>query len=371
MSSGFAWPRLGALLYGAFVCCSACAARVRPPLLVQADNARQAPAVREAEGSAPQAYAEAELYRRQAEQAFASDDRAGADVHSEQALTAYQRAVVELRLARANARLADEHARLEKARVQVTELEAEQQRVLAEVLALELRVKVAEDALPLPTNTQSSPAREQARLAAARALATQAKLLCISARLLDPARASLSEALGRLSALGPKLNASPAPIDEATELRGTCLRELTLTRRPANQKNPGLGAADALLTELANANFLPFRDDRGVVVTLRSSFDAKDALTNQAAAALDTLAKTAKAHPDFPLLVIVHGESAVSSSRDATAANACARALRSAGAPRVEAELAGNALPVLQPTRPDARERNLRIEVVFVAPTSS
>ncbi len=48
-----------------------------------------------------------------------------------------------------------------------------------------------------------------------------------------------------------------------------------------------------------------------------------------------------------------------------------ADALRKSGAPHVAAESAGASLPVLDPARPGASERNARVEIVFVSPSSS
>jgi outer membrane protein OmpA-like peptidoglycan-associated protein len=149
------------------------------------------------------------------------------------------------------------------------------------------------------------------------------------------------------------------------------LKELTLARRPATQKNPAAGVADALLAELSASSLLPFRDDRGVVVTLRALFNAKDQLNREAESQLDTLGKVAKAHPEFPLLAVVHVARGNASTRDAAQAAAIADALRKSGAPQVAAETAGSTLPILDPAHPGASDRNARIEVVFVAPSSS
>jgi outer membrane protein OmpA-like peptidoglycan-associated protein len=188
--------------------------------------------------------------------------------------------------------------------------------------------------------------------------------------LLDPKREGVTSALSKLGELSQKLSV-PAPIDDATALRSTCLRELVQVRRPVTQKSPAAGAADALLAELSAASLEPVRDDRGVVVTLRALFDDKSELKTTGTSELDALAKVAKAHPDFPVLVVIHSVKGSSAARDTAQLNAVAEALRKAGAPRVETESAGSSAPVVDPERPGAAERNRRVEIVFVAPTSS
>jgi hypothetical protein len=100
-------------------------------------------------------------------------------------------------------------------------------------------------------------------------------------------------------------------------------------------------------------------------------FTAKDQLSSEASAELDTLGKVAKAHPEFPLLAVLHAARGNPSTRDAAQASLIVEALKKSGAPRVEGETAGGSLPVLEPARPGASERNARVEVVFVAPSSS
>lgn len=363
--------RRAAALCSLSVAVAACAPTPRPEVMREVDAARASAAVRAAAKGAPQAYAEAELQRSRAERAFSDDNQASAQILSEQALAAYTRATVQARLARAQTLLSDEQSRLAKATALQSDLEAQQQRFQLEAEALETRLKVARDAEPLSVSGPASVEREQARLAAVKALLSQAKLLCLAARMLEPNRDGVGPLLGKVDELSGKLRTPPAPIDDAVATRSGCLKELTLARRPATQKSPAAGVGDALLAELSAASLLPFRDDRGVVVTLRTVFNAKDQFSAEAATELETLGKVAKAHPDFPLLAVVHVARGNASTRDASQAAAVADALRKAGAPRVQAETAGAAQPVLDPARPGAGERNARVEVVFVSPSSS
>jgi hypothetical protein len=175
---------------------AACAPTPRPEIMREVDAARASAAVQAAAKNAPQAYADAELRRTQAEQAFTDDKQVSAQILSEQALAAYTRATVQARLARAQSALADEQARLAKATLVQADLDAQQQRFLLEAEALETRLKVVRDAEPLPINAPASAEREQARLAAAKALLSQAKLLCMAARLLEPNRESVGPLAG-------------------------------------------------------------------------------------------------------------------------------------------------------------------------------
>jgi len=359
-----------AFLGGLFLI-AGCAPMPRPAIMREVDSARASAAVQEAARVAPQAYADAELRRTQAEAAFNEDDQPSAQILSEQALAAYARATVQARRVRAQTTLADEQNRLAKATAQQADLDAQEQRFLLEAETLETRLKVARDAEPLAASAPASAEREQARLAAAKALLSQAKLLCLSARLLEPNREGLQPLIGKLGELSSKLGTPPVPIDDAISVRSSCLRELTLARRPATQKAPEAGVTDALLSDLSNASLLPFRDDRGVVVTLRGLFSTKDQLSPDGTTKLDLLGKVAKAHPEFPLLAVVHGARGNATAADAAQATAVAEALKKAGASRVETDAAGGAEPVLDPARPGASERNTRVEIVFVSPSSS
>lgn len=358
-------------LFGSSLLLLSCASAPRPPAMRDASSTRLSPAVEQAKQLAPQAYARAELLYRKAEQAFDDGDQASAQILSEQALAAYGRAVLQARLVQAQARRAEAQARLAEAEKTLQALDEQHKRALVEAESLELRAKVIRDALPLPVNAPSTPERERARLDAARSLATQAKLLCLSAKLLAPTNEGVNAGLGKVDGLEQRLAARPAivPIDEATALRAQCLKELTLVRRPQTQKNPALGLADRLLSELGNGDWLPFRDDRGVVVTLRDVF-ANDKLDARAESRLTDLGRIAKAHPEFPVMVVVHTARSERGSSNQKRAEQVAEALRRAGAPRVEAQGVGNTQPVLPPTRPGAAERNERVEIVFVAPAS-
>ena len=259
---------LWAALFGA-----ACAHAPPPRVLGATDEVRQSPAVVEAKQMSPQAYLHAERLRTRAEQAYAGGDIAGSQILSERALAAYQRAVVLTRIVKASERRSEAQERLRRAEATLAKLDRDQQLATAQADQAELELKVAKDAV---TRTPSAPAtgeREQARRQAARSLLAQAKMLCVAARLINPNADGVATALTELNTLAGKLAGSPVPIDEATSLRAKCLLRLTQARRPAATRAPAAGLADALLAELGRSgDLMPFRDDRGVVVTLRDLF---------------------------------------------------------------------------------------------------
>jgi len=352
-------PLLLAALFG-------CASAARPQVMVEVDRTREGQASVDARKTAPQAYARAELLRKRAEQAYADGDLTSAQIMSEQALAAYLRATIEARLTRAEARLAEAQLLEKQQSERLAQLDAEQQRLSAETADLELRAKVLRDAEPLAKNEPASPEREKARREAARAILTQASLLCVAARLVEPKRSALPPLLSKADELRAKLDtAAPAAIDDANALRSDCLRELTLARRPRAQANPSRGESDALLSELSRADFLPFRDDRGVVVTLRALREGGK-LAAKAAEKLAELGRIAKAHPDFPVLVVAH-DARAGAKEDGLGAQVV-ESLKAAGASRIETQRAGSTTPVVPPDRTGAAARNERLEIIFVSP---
>ena len=348
-----------------------CAAVPRPRVLSDVEAVEKSPATAESKLLAPQAYAHADLLRRRADQAFDAGERAKAQALGEHALAAYTHAFVLARLVKAEQELSRARKALDKAETELTSLDEQQKRIAVEADDLELRVKVARDAIPLLPNSPSTPEREAARREAALALSGQARLLCLAARLLDTKLEGLEGAASRVDALEQKLSApgTTAPIDDAIVARSTCLKLLTQARRPARRNAPAAGQEDALFAELAQVgDLMPYRDDRGIVVTLRGLFGKAEALSKAGTDQLTMLGRVAKAHPDFPVLVVVHSASGTATQRDNKRADAIAELLRGAGAPRVEARGAGGGQPVANPARPGAPARNERIEIVFVSP---
>lgn len=359
---------LGVLLFAA-----GCASAPRPRVLGELDRTEASPRVAVARSEAPQATARAELLQKRAERAHDAEEPAAAQILGEQALAAYQRAVILSSLARADTRALAAEAKLVQIEAELRQVNEIQQKLEADTRALELRLKVARETLPDPVSgPPQSPDRELARREAARALVAQARLLCTAARLLDAKRPSLDAAFAQLSELEGRLPKSAfAPIDEARVSRSTCLRELSTSRRAKIQANPASPAADKLLSELSDASLLPSRDDRGVVVTVQRPFEKDDQLSADATQRLTALALVAKSHPDFPVLVVVHSSARLPAERENVRSVRVSTALREQGAPNVTGTSVGSALPGLDPKKPGAAARNERVEVVFVAPTAS
>lgn len=350
-----------------------CAQPQAPSVMNQVDAVRAAAPSMEAKLLAPQAYLRAEQLRTRASAAYDAGDIAGAQILSEHAIAAYEHAVVLARVVKAEQRQRTAQAQQHDLREQLTRLEHEQRAANLEAEQMELRVKVARDALPLPKSEPATGDRALARMEAARALTTQARLLCVAARLIDPKLEGVTQALAEVDAIVARLRTPPAPIDAAVAARSRCLARLTAARRPNLAQAPSAGASDALLAELSRTGELyPFRDDRGVVVTLRDLFANATGAAEIGAAGkstIEALGRVARAHPEFPVLVVVHSSGA-SKERDVARGRAVSDLLRAAGAPSVEVETAGSDLPVLDPKRPGARTRNDRIEIVFVARAS-
>ncbi|NLE88679.1 MAG: hypothetical protein GX607_20060 [Myxococcales bacterium] len=349
-----------------------CAATPRPRVLGQADAAAESPAAREAAQLAPQAFAHAENLRAAAAAAHQRSEFAAAQILGEHSLAAYDHAFVLARYVKAEQRLARAEAALAKTQTELAELDEQQLRLAAEADALELKIKVTVDKEPKGKLPPASPERVRARRDAARALTSEARLLCLATELLEPDREGLGAARTTVTELEEEL-AKGSHKDElflrATEARTTCLRQLTLARRPATTKAPEAGVTDRLFLELTETQrFFAFRDDRGIVINLRDLTAADGTLTADAREQLRLLGGTAKEHSGFPLLVV--GHAAQPKQEDAAKAQAelVAAALREAGAPSVRVHGAGTAQPVVDGRVPDAAARNARIEVVFVSP---
>jgi hypothetical protein len=340
----------------------------RPQAVDEAKQVSDTPAAQEAEELAPQAHAQAIQLRDRAEAAYQAGDLAGAQILGEHAVAAMSHAFVLARLVKAQKRLDQANQELTRAQSKLAALDEQAQRISAEADNLELRVKVMRDAEPLAATTAASPAREQARKMASRALLSQARLLCLATRLLEPQRKGLDEMFSKLGTLEKGLGSAPsADLEAATKARSDCLRELTLVRRPKLLEAPAEGVGDELLQQLSKTEkFFAFRDDRGVVVVLRDVLGKDQKPTASGSEQLEALARAAKAHPEFPVLVVAHSSGSAEASQKSLAE--VVSLLRSKGAPAVEGHNVGDAQPVAQPKRPGASERNERIEIVFVSP---
>lgn len=356
---------IGGLGVGAL---AGCASPPRPRVMQDVVTIRSSPGSTQAKRSAPQEYAEAERLRHRAEKAYLAGDIATAQLLSEQALAAYDRTMALARLVSAERRYRDADQRLTNTQKELESIEQQSQALAVEARDLEMQAKVARDAEPLRPSEGATPDREQARRLAARSLASRARLLCVSAGLLDPKSTAL-QTLESVKALEASTNKGSAGtlIDEARRLESHCLTELTSIRRPVATRRPTGPSTDALLSDLSQSGgFFAFRDDRGIVVVLRDVF-ARDLLSPSAQTAIVKLGEIAREHPDYPVLLVLHGTGPSVSSR---AAAALEQALTQAGAARVTTETVAESQPVVDPKLPRAQARNQRVEIIFVSPRS-
>jgi flagellar motor protein MotB len=351
------------------LCLAGCSASLaRPAVLDEAAAASQTAASREAAQLAPLTHAEAEKLRKEAEAAQAAGDPSSAQILAEQAIAVHARAFAQARLLRSQQATDDLQKPLEQAATDLQQLRAEQQLVTSELQDLELKIKVLREAPPVVASGPSrSAGREAARREAAQALLTEARLLCLSSRLVAAEGEGLKDAEAALGELARKLEdpRQAAPIDDAMRARAQCLEALTLARRAsASEESSG----DALLAELGRASFAPVREDRGVVVTLRGAFSG-DKLSARGSEQLESLGRVAAAHGKFPVVLVVHNAEPGRSEalkRDARRAETLKQAMNKHRSDRVEVHLAGGTRPVADPTSKKDRERNERVEIVFV-----
>jgi flagellar motor protein MotB len=332
---------------------------------------------RDAQTLAPQAFAEADQALKAAKEAEKAGDAAGAELHAERAVAAYQHAIAIARLARATEDETAAKEALAKAVEQSQRFSAARKAAEREGDDLEKQIKVAREAeRPASSGPAADPERERARLVAAQTLATQARLLCSAARLVSPQAPGLAEAEAAAADLEKKLEASPrpAPIDAAGRARAACLGALTKARRAGAAE---ADAADALLGEISRASdpkaksvvdLAPSRDERGVVVTLRSLFKVGEKLTPEGETALKDLGRVAAAHPAFGVQVVIHDAGAPDVALNKKRGDAIAKALQDGGAAAAKTVVvqAGAKAPVFDPSDAKRREKNARVEIVFV-----
>ncbi|HEY8073629.1 MAG TPA: hypothetical protein VIF62_05960 [Labilithrix sp.] len=352
------------------------------PRVAEAERTRKTLDGNDVQTLAPQAFAQADLELKAAREADAAGDATGAELHAERAVASYADAVALARLARGSQDLAAASAELARASELADKYAAQRRAIDREADELEKKVRIAREAqLPAPSGA-ADPDRERARLVAARALATQARLLCSAARLVSPSAPGLTEAETAVTALEKQLDAgarTAAPIDPAARARAACLGSLTKARRASPNAQPDGTTVDTLLAELASSSdkkrdLAPTRDERGVVVTLHGAFKGT-ALTPEAEATVKELGRVAGAHPTFGVQVVVHDAAApgaAETASDAKRGEAVAKALADGGAPagRIKVEQAGARAPIVDPEDAKRRDRNARVEIVFVAPST-
>lgn len=366
------------LLLVPFVLMMACGGGAASTVVKVADAERTRASLngRDAQTLAPQAFAEADQALKAAKDAEKAGDAAGAELHAERAVAAYQHAIAIARLARATDDETAAKEALAKAVEQGQRFAAARKAAEREADDLEKQIKVAREAERPASSGPADPERERARLVAAQTLATQARLLCSAARLVSPQAPGLAEAEAAAADLEKKLEASPrpAPIDAAGRVRAACLGALTKARRAGS---PEADAADALLGEISRSSdpkaksvvdLAPSRDERGVVVTLRALFKVGERLTPEGETALKDLGRVAAAHPTFGVQVVIHDAGAPDVALNKKRGDAVAKALQDGGAAAAKTVVvqAGAKAPLFDPSDAKRREKNARVEIVFV-----
>lgn len=354
-------------------------APAKSPMVSNAERTRAALQGSDAQTVASLAFAEADQSLHAAKEAEKAGDSGGAELHAERAVAAYQHAVALARLAHASEEERQAKEALARATDQATRYGIARKAAEREADDLDKQLKIAREAVTPSSSGPTDPNRERARLIAAQSLATQARLLCSAARLVSAESPGLAEAEAAATELEKKLEASPkpAPIDLAGRVRAACLGALTKARRAsASQADP----TDALLGEISRSSdpkaksttdLAPSRDERGVVVALRSLFQA-DKLSSEGEAALADLGRVAAAHPNFAVQIVIHDATppgAADIALDKRRGEAIKKALVEAGAnaTKTTVEQAGARAPVVDPTDAKRRPRNARVEIVFVA----
>ncbi len=331
----------------------------------------------DAQTLAPQAFAAADQELRFAKEAQASGDSTSAELHAERALATYNQAIALARLARATQEEAAANEALAKASEQAQKYAAQRKAIDHEADDLEKKLRVAREAQLPPASGPADPERERARAIAAQALVTQARLLCSAARLVSPQAPGIAESDTAVTNLEKEIaSAKAVAIDPAARARAACLTSLTKARRTAG---PDSDQADSLLGELSQAgaaakgksDLVPARDERGVVVTLRSAFKG-DRLTPESEGSVKDLGRVAAAHPTFAVQVVLHDAQAPSTAEAAQnqkRGEAIVEALVAGGIPgaKVKVEQAGAKAPVVDPKDAKHRDRNARVEIVFVS----
>lgn len=326
---------------------------------------------------APQAFAAANQEVELAKQAQAAGDDTGADLHGDRALALYNHAIAIARLARATREDAAASEALAKANEQGQRYADQRKAVDHEADDLEKKLRVAREAQLPPSSGPADPDRERARVVAAQSLVTQARLLCGAARLVSPQAPGLSEAEAAVTTLEKQADTAKLGIDPAARARAGCLGSLTRARRASGGAD--LDPSDTLLSELSQSgdpkgprhDLAPARDERGVVVTMRSVFKGEK-LTPEAEASLKDLGRVAAAHPTFAVQVVFHDATPPAAGEIVTnqkRGEAIVQTLVGSGATaaKVKVEQAGAKAPLVDPKDTRHRDRNARVEVVFVS----
>lgn len=377
---------------------AACATIPPPRIVGDADAVSTSKAALDAKELAPQAYAAAMKLLGQAHDALEHGLPAHAQILAEQAIAAFEEGEALARLARAERRSAEADGRADEAQKGLDTLTADLDRARVDVDALERDLRLLKDAAAAGGSGPPTPEQLAARRQASQSFLMQAKFMCAAARMIAPSAkdpAAFDADLGTADAGVAKVEGElakddAAPVDDvlrdAASARAGCLEVLTKVRRANAAASVGAGAsagssvnsgnaeADALLGELSayasrvGGDIRPERDERGVVVSLRSVFEG-DHLTADAKARFTELDRVAGQHPRFAVAIVVHTDVPVGNADQPkwkARADEIAAAFGSVPQARLLELVAGNASPVTDPNGKD-KARNARVEIVFIA----
>ena len=335
------------------------------------ERVRTSPAAEGAKQHAPSAYANAEELRLRAREAKARGDDVGASLIAERAIASYSRAALKARIARASEEEARAKTDLTASLASLERYRLERARADREGELLSAKLAQGHSSQLTGTSGPADPKREAARFVAAKSLLVEAKLLCSAARLtsskgpkLDEAEAAITPLEGELDK--PRAGSAGPLIDRAARTREKCLAALTQARRLSAKS---FTAGDVLFAELsAQGGFGPTRDERGVVISLKKPFGTSGLLP-KTEELLKKLATIATSHRKFGVQVVIHDSDPSSKPKSGDARLVQAeQILVNAGVQKehVRGELAGGALPLLDPASQGAAEQNARLEVIFV-----
>lgn len=351
---------------------SACTPAPLPAPITQADAVAHSKAASDAEKYAPQAHAAAEKLRAEAQWLHDEGRAEESGIAGEQALAGYNEAFALARLAKAEERLQKAQTDQAEAEKELARIDRVQAQVEADADSFEMRARVHLDSEEVKDVEAISPERAKARRLAAKQLSAEAGILCLATRLLDPKTKGLTATQPKVTRLDTELSHGSIKEDlypRAAELRAECLKHLTHARRPVIKAAPESASSDRLLTALTKTGKLfAYRDDRGVVVNLASPLKKDGTLTESAAEQLKILAGTAKAHRNFPLVLITHTAKSGSEKRATQLSDAVTAALKSAGVTQFTARDVQNAQPIVSNRLRGGAEKNERVEFVFVSP---
>jgi len=340
--------------------------------VTQAEAVSASKAASEAKRYAPQAYAAAEKLRDEARHLYEEGLQDESAAAGDQAIAAYTEAFALARIAKASQRLRQAETALLAAEVEMSRLDLLQSEVARDADAFEMRARVHLDTEAVEDVDSLSPERAKARQVAARQLAAEATLLCLATRLLQSDAPGLDETTGEIAKLEKDLSFGSVKKDlypRAANVRSECLRKLSIARRPVVQADPESAMSDRLLKELSETGKLfSYRDDRGVVVNIGDVLNDKDELNEVAAEIHQLLGGVSKAHPDFPMLVVVHTSGRQDAKKAALLGQKAEAALKNAGATPVTVQNVDDAQPLVSKRVNGAEKKNQRVEVVFVTP---